>query len=559
MTRSRDPEAVPASERGMLASYLVALYVVGPTLGLVGIALPHAPDAHSDGIVALAGIGYVIAGLVYANRRHLPWWAYDVAAGLGSLLISASIYFSGASVTTGAFFYLWVILGSAYFLDRERVAIQLAVVAVGYAGALALKPPEPGMVQAWIVALGTLTMAAALFVLTRERVAALVARLAEAADTDPLTELLNRRGFNKQLELELERAERSGTEVSLISGDLDHFKQINDRHGHQAGDEVLAEVAEVLRRQTRRIDCVARVGGEEFALLVPSTDSRGAFVLAERLRYRVREALGDRYPGLTISFGIAAYPSDAQTIERLLRCADESLYAAKTMGRDRSVIYSREVVGALGGGPAGDAVAPAAALATLLTLAEALDIRDHGTLRHSRSVGRYAEAMARQLGLDSHRVERTRLAAVLHDIGKIGIPDSTLFKPGPLTDEEWAELRNHPEVGARLLDAPGLGDLRAWILAHHERIDGTGYPLGLNGTEIPIEARIIAVADAFEAMLSDRPYRASRPVDEAVAELRRCAGTQFDPDVVDALVASLRADATLAQPAPEPAVVRPGR
>jgi diguanylate cyclase (GGDEF)-like protein len=204
-----------------------------------------------------------------------------------------------------------------------------------------MKGWEPGMLQSWIVSVGTLSVAAALFVHTRERVASLVASLNQAAETDPLTELLNRRGFSKRLELELERARRYESEISLISGDLDNFKQVNDSFGHQVGDDVLVEVANLLRRYARRSDAVARIGGEEFAELVNGTPAE-ALVAAERLRERVRAALADRYPGLTISFGIAAYPDDGTTPERLLRCADEALYAAKAMGRDRAVVHNRE-------------------------------------------------------------------------------------------------------------------------------------------------------------------------------------------------------------------------
>ena len=395
------------------------------------------------------------------------------------------------------------------------------------------------MVQAWIVAVGTLSVAAALFVITRENVRRLVARLAEAADTDPLTGLLNRRGFGRYLELELERAERFDTDVSLIIGDLDHFKTVNDRFGHQAGDEVLVEVGNVLRSHARRIDCVARIGGEEFALVIPNADARGAFATAERLRHRVRDAFGSRHPGLTISFGIASYPSDGGSVERLLRCADKSLYAAKTLGRDRTVIYSREVVGALASGPAGDAIGPSN-LSTLLTLAEALDLRDPRTARHSETVGRYAEAMARELGFSEDRRSASASPASYTTSARSGSPTRSCSRTAPLTDEEWAEIRNHPEIGARLLSGPGLADLRAAILAHHERLDGKGYPFGLRGDGIPLEARIIAVADAFEAMLADRPYRRGRPVDEALAELDRCSGTQFDPRVVEALNSHLR-------------------
>ena len=551
MTERGEREAAGPRERGMLAAFVIAMFVAGPTLGFIGLALPHSAAANDLGLASLALAAYVIAATVALFRNRLPSWGIEAVVTLGTLMISLSIYFSGPVTTTGAFFYLWVVLGSAYFFSRSKVIVQLLIVAAGYALALALKPHAPGMVQAWIVAVGTLTMAAALFVVTREHVERLVGRLAEAADTDPLTGLLNRRGFNRQLELELERAARFGHDVSLIIGDLDHFKRVNDRFGHQSGDEVLMQVGEVLRSHARRIDCVARVGGEEFGLVIPNTDARGAYVIAERLRHRVREAVGQRHPGLTISFGIASYPSDCDSVGRLLRCADKSLYAAKTLGRDRTVIYSREVVGAFVPGPEGDALSGGANLTTLLTLAEALDLRDRRTARHSETVGRYAEGMARQLGFPPDRVERIRLAGILHDIGKIGVGDSILFNPGPLNDEEWDEIRNHPEIGARLLSGPGFGDLRASILAHHERLDGAGYPFGLIGDAIPLEARIIAVADAFEAMLADRPYRRGRPVDEALAELRRCSGTQFDPEVVAALTAHLDAQDGVADEAAE--------
>lgn len=172
-------------------------------------------------------------------------------------------------------------------------------------------------------------------------------------------------------------------------------------------------------------------------------------------------------------------------------------------------------------------------------LARALDLRDQYTAEHSDTVSRYAAAMARELGLEGWRVERIRLAGLLHDVGKIGIPDAVLLKPSGLTDEEWDLMRRHPEMGAQMLDSRALRDIRRWVLAHHERPDGRGYPAGLSGEAIPLEARILAVADAFEAMTANRVYRAGMPVEAAVAELNRCSGTQFDPRVVDAFVAAL--------------------
>ncbi len=186
-----------------------------------------------------------------------------------------------------------------------------------------------------------------------------------------------------------------------------------------------------------------------------------------------------------------------------------------------------------------DRVEQRARLVATVGLAHALDVRDAKTANHSETVADYAVAMARRLGLSPRHVERVRLAGLLHDVGKIGIPDSVLLKPGKLTEAEWLMMRRHPELGAQMLDSATLRDVRLWVLAHHERPDGTGYPHGLSGDEIPLEARILAVADAFEAMVSDRPYRAGRPQVEALAELRRCSGTQFDAEVVAAFEETL--------------------
>jgi putative nucleotidyltransferase with HDIG domain len=183
-----------------------------------------------------------------------------------------------------------------------------------------------------------------------------------------------------------------------------------------------------------------------------------------------------------------------------------------------------------------------------MLLAETLDLRDVGTARHSETVGLYAEQIARQLRWDVPRVERMRAAGILHDIGKLGIADAILHKAGRLEPHEWDEMRRHPELGARILEHANLRDIAGWVLAHHERIDGAGYPRGLAGGDIPAEARILAVADAYEAMTADRPYRRARSSAEARAELRRQAGRQFDAEVVEAFVALLGADA-----APPPA------
>jgi diguanylate cyclase (GGDEF)-like protein/putative nucleotidyltransferase with HDIG domain len=371
------------------------------------------------------------------------------------------------------------------------------------------------------------------------RLRALRARISDSARTDPLTGLVNRRALEEMLETELERATRAGRPLAVIVGDLDSFAAVNERHGHAAGDSALQLVAGDCLKWKRRIDVAARIGGEEFALLLPETDERGAFIVAERLRRATHRTFAESGLQVTISFGVASSPAHGADAVGLLRAADRAVAAAKDLGSDRTVIYSDEVARTLaqGGGKADGQLQ----LATVIALAEALDIRDTGTGQHSHTVGRYAELMARELGFDEEHVERVHLAGVLHDIGKIGISDRVLSKPGPLDAEEWQEMYTHPEIGARLLSRPEFDDLRAWILAHHERPDGLGYPYGLTGEDIPIEARILAVADAYEAMTADRVYRPALGAEAARAELEAGADSQFDSEVVGAFLRALDA------------------
>jgi putative nucleotidyltransferase with HDIG domain len=281
----------------------------------------------------------------------------------------------------------------------------------------------------------------------------------------------------------------------------------------------------------------ARLGGEEFALVLPRVDAVGARLIAEALRRDAAE--GSSVPwGLTLSAGLAVTGDGITDADALLRAATRALHAAKRLGRDRVVFYDpvtlEPLIQALGRHDGREAHH----LSAVLLLAETLDLRDAGTAKHSQTVGRYAQAVAIRLGFDAEHVERMRIAGVLHDIGKLAVADAILHKPGALTDEEWQEIRRHSEVGARILTHAGLRDVAGWVLAHHERWAGGGYPRGLAGEGIPLEARVLAVADAYEAMTASRPYRPAPLTPQAAGEeLRRCAGTQFDPDVVDAFLA----------------------
>jgi diguanylate cyclase (GGDEF)-like protein/putative nucleotidyltransferase with HDIG domain len=398
---------------------------------------------------------------------------------------------------------------------------------------------EPAGILAPLLPSACALVLAGLALRQRSRIASLRARIDDANRTDPLTGLINRRAFEEQLGLELERATRAGRPMSVVVGDIDGFRSVNEHHGHAAGDAALQSVAQNALKWKRRIDVAARIGGEEFALLLPETDERGAFIVAERLRRATHRSFTEATAGVKFSFGVATSPAHGADPVELLRAADHAVAAAKDLGGDRTVIYSDEVARLLA--ESGVHAGTELQLATVIALAEALDIRDTGTGQHSHTVGRYAELMARELGFDEDRVERVRLAGVLHDIGKIGIADRVLTKPGPLDAGEWQEMYTHPEIGARLLSRPEFADLREWILAHHERPDGLGYPRAVGADEIPVEARILAVADAYEAMTADRVYRAALGVEAARAELEAGTGTQFDPDVVAALLRALDA------------------
>jgi diguanylate cyclase (GGDEF)-like protein len=518
-----------------MARTLSYFYLAGGTLVLASLALPYDHERIA-GQIAVSVAAYLASAILFLEHERLPRIAIPLTLAFGTLLVSALIWCEDSGASFFGLFYLWVAVEAFYLLSRAGAALQVALVAVAYGGVLtAVADDRP--LQHWLMVVGVGIVAGVLVAYQRGRIDALVASLDDAARTDPLTGLLNRRAFEQLFEDELERAHRSNGRLSVLLGDLDGFKGVNDRFGHDAGDGVLRQVAQDMLKWKRRVDTPARIGGEEFSLLLPETDERGAFLVAERLRRATHRSFAEDPLGVTISFGVATFPDHGQDLRALMRAADRALYAAKDLGKDRTAIYSPEVARVLArasGSQGGDLQ-----LAPLMSLAEALDVRDTGNAVHSRAVGRYARITAVELGLGPERVERVRVAGMLHDVGKIGVSDPVLVKTGPLGEDDWRELRTHPEIGAQLLSRPELADLRSWVLAHHERPDGTGYPSGLSGDEIPLEARILAVADAYEAMTRDRVYRGALGREAAREELRAGAGSQFDRTVVDAFLKAL--------------------
>jgi len=360
-------------------------------------------------------------------------------------------------------------------------------------------------------------------------------RAMRLALTDPLTGLGNHRHFHERLERELRHAHERRLPLTLCLIDVDDFKRINDRFGHPAGDRVLSRLATRLRQSGEAF----RLGGDEFALLLPGYDENAALIAATSVVERISALELDQLGSVTVSAGVATSPAHAADRDELIRLADSALYWAKEYGKNRVRAYRPDVIELaelkrLASGPDRAARFRAAA-----SLARAVDARDVYTGSHSQRVADLAARTARRLGLPDEEVELTRLAASLHDLGKLAIPEEILRKPGPLTDPERMVLERHPQIGFRMLESLGVDPVADWVLHHHERWDGSGYPDGLPGDQIPLGARIIFVADAYDAMTSERVYRGRVAPDQAIAELRRCAGSQFDPGIVNALADEL--------------------
>ncbi len=370
------------------------------------------------------------------------------------------------------------------------------------------------------------------------------------ATVDPLTGIANRQAVLARLSGELARADRYRHPLSVIILDLDHFKRLNDAHGHVAGDLVLRHVGRLLGENVRSVDFAGRYGGEEFLVVLPETDVDAAAALAEKLR-RIVSGSSVRLPEgemacVTMSAGVAGGQMDAVALDRLVRDADAALYSAKALGRNQVYVFRetgddgsvrRAPISSEARSQALD-VGREAMAAAQDALIRTLTGRPGWAGKPSTLIAEASVALARAIDLPEGELDRIRTASLLHDLGKLAISDEILARPTALGISEWRVVTEHPKIGQVVLEQAGaLRDAAAIVLHHHEWYDGRGYPHGLTGSEIPVGARIVSIVDAYEAMVAGRPYREAISHEAALAELRRQSGVQFDPELVEVFAA----------------------
>jgi diguanylate cyclase (GGDEF)-like protein/putative nucleotidyltransferase with HDIG domain len=383
-------------------------------------------------------------------------------------------------------------------------------------------------------------------------------------DVDALTGLKNHRGFQERLSEEITKATQQDIPLSVVIFDVNNISQINRELGHAKGDEIIKVVSEKIKQNIRSVDIAGRYGGDEIAVILPDLDNSEACYIAEYLNYSLSCCLIDDVGPVKVSIGIATYPTCAKEQEKLLILAEQAMIISKNKGykNGMSTLINAQDIN-FWNEMALDSFAAVIAkrhsqlglnfeeelvkkfhndtnnsnnhmIDVVTSLAGAIDAKDPYTRGHSQSVSRYAESLARAVNLPESEVERIKLGALLHDVGKIGIPESVLKKPDKLEDDEWEIMKQHPVIGAKKVLEPieSLRDLIPMVKHHHEHWDGSGYPNNLKGEQIPFAARIVAIADSFHALISDRPYRKGLALDKALEILCIGAGIQWDKDLV---------------------------
>jgi len=510
------------------------------------MAVPREAAVRLDGVTRLLGALALLAlfGLIGAAIAVPSAFGLWFEGGLSSILAALTAGLVGVAMTA-----ILVFVYARFRLPRiVRAAERMAAGELGVS--LGSKPSGGGLEGRLARALDRLSVA--------------IVETTDAATMDRLTGVSNRATLLAALFAEVERANRYERPLSVAFVDIDHFKSVNDTYGHAAGDVVLRGVAQTIKGNLRSTDSVGRYGGEEFMLLLTETDVEEGSVLTEKLRNLVARQRFVVAPtqeiSVTISIGIAGGGGGLLRTDTLIRDADAAMYSAKSLGRNQTYVFAEPDEDARVPrapiSPAGRALAVqigrSARDAATASLTSVIAPLPHYRGQPSALIATIVTIMGRNLDLEEGEVERIRVAALLHDVGKVAVPEDILEKPSALTTTEWRTVVQHPRIGQVILEqAAALKEAVPIILHHHERYSGHGYPFGLRGNDIPLGARIVAIADAYDAMTHDRPYKRAISHDDAVAELRRHAGTQFDPELVT-LFCDLFASVA---PAPDPSVL----
>jgi diguanylate cyclase (GGDEF)-like protein/putative nucleotidyltransferase with HDIG domain len=365
-----------------------------------------------------------------------------------------------------------------------------------------------------------------------------IRKLESLANEDGLTGIYNHRFFYDSLGEIMKTCEKENKPVAMIFMDIDYFKNYNDLYGHQKGDEVLRSLGEILKKGIREDDIVARYGGEEFAIILPNTPEKEAIKLAEELRSKIEKAYfygEENQPNgkLTVSIGISIYPDKAKNAIELFKSADDALYRAKFFDKNRVETYT-SILDELKIDIEDEHIDTITSIKTLISV---INAKDKYTYGHVERVVTYSRLLADKLGLNDKDKKDLIYGAYMHDIGKINIPKEVLNKNMPLTSEEWEIMKQHSLNGVEIIKSvESLKEIIPIILHHHERYDGNGYPANLKGNNIPYLVRMLTVVDSFDAMTSSRPYNKRKTYKEAIDELKRCSGTQFDKDIAEAFI-----------------------